>query len=83
MQDAAAYVTTRAASNMVVAKYAKLLEKEGFLVVGFCAGAVNTTATADDPGERIRLPASLNLMTRLTLCLVHRVSWSEILGRYS
>lgn len=82
MQDAAAYGTTRAASNMVVAKYAKLLEKEGFLVVGFCPGAVNTTATADDPGERIRL-ASLNLMTRLRLCLVHRVSWSEILGRYS
>lgn len=49
----ASYGTTRAGSNMVVAKYAVLLEKEGFFVAGFSPGLVDTSATSENPGKRV------------------------------
>ena len=49
----AAYGTTRAGSNMVIAKYAKLLEGEGFVVVGVSPGIVDTSATSATPGDEM------------------------------
>lgn len=42
-----AYGTTRAGSNMVVAKWALLLADEGFFVVGVSPGIVDCSATSD------------------------------------
>ena len=47
--DAVAYAITRAGSNMVVAKYAVMLENEGFIVMGSNPGIVDTSATSDIP----------------------------------
>ena len=46
-----AYGTTRAGSNMVIAKYAQLLGSERFLVMGSSPGVVDTSATSDTPGK--------------------------------
>lgn len=48
----AAYGTTKAAANMVMTKYAVLLESEGFTVFALSPGYVDTTDTAvDQPDE--------------------------------
>ena len=43
------YSTTRAATNMIVAKYGALLAPEGFLVAAFCPGLVDTSGTKAIP----------------------------------
>lgn len=47
----AAYGTTKAALEMVMVKYAALLEKENFTVVSICPGLVDTTATRTQKRE--------------------------------
>ncbi|OSX66914.1 hypothetical protein POSPLADRAFT_1129030 [Postia placenta MAD-698-R-SB12] len=46
MPNMTAYSTTKAAAHMVMAKYAVLLEKEGFVVTSLCPGIVDVTTTA-------------------------------------
>lgn len=50
--NTAAYGTTRAGGNMAIAKYSKLLEKEGFAIFSIAPGLVDTSATSEDPGKR-------------------------------
>ena len=47
----AAYGTTKAALEMVMAKYAVLLEKENFTVISVCPGLVDTSATRTQKRE--------------------------------
>ena len=47
----AAYGTTKAALEMVMVKYAVLLEKENFTVVSICPGLVDTSATRTQKRE--------------------------------
>lgn len=71
----AAYGTTRASSNMIVAKYASMLKGEGFVVVAFSPGVVDTSATSDDPGERFHLTSILSKTTDVLRCT--RYSWGQ------
>lgn len=53
MPNMTAYSTTKAAAHMVMAKYAVLLEKEGFVVTSLCPGIVDVTTTAPSEYKQI------------------------------
>lgn len=48
MSAAAVYGTSKAAADMVLTKYAVMLEGEGFIITGIIPGLVDTTDTATD-----------------------------------
>ena len=68
----AAYGTTKAALEMVMAKYAVLLEKENFTVISVCPGLVDTSATRTQKRElsyfRTASSACLNAARRRFRC---------------
>lgn len=49
--ELASYGVTKSAENMVMTKYAALLEPEGFVVVAISPGNVDVSATAVAPRE--------------------------------
>lgn len=51
MSAAAVYGTSKAAADMVLTKYAVMLEGEGFIITGIIPGLVDTTDTATDISE--------------------------------
>ena len=53
LANRAATGVTRAGSNMVVAKYAKLLEGENIKVMASSPGAVDTSSTSEAPSQWI------------------------------
>ena len=52
--ELAAYGVTKCAENMVMTKYAALLEEEGFTVAAISPGNVDVSATAPAPREWAR-----------------------------
>ena len=54
MAELAAYSVTKCAENMVMTKYAALLEEEGFTVAAISPGNVDVSATAPAPREWAR-----------------------------
>jgi len=61
----AAYGISRAASDMVVTKYAALLEGEGFIVTAILPGMVDVSATAVDKPDDAAKAARIKLMAGL------------------
>jgi NAD(P)-dependent dehydrogenase (short-subunit alcohol dehydrogenase family) len=52
LETGVAYATSKAAVNLLVAKYDATYKSEGILIMGICAGAVNTREGQDNqPGE--------------------------------
>jgi NAD(P)-dependent dehydrogenase (short-subunit alcohol dehydrogenase family) len=51
LAQAPAYGASKAAVNMVIAKYAAKLQNEGFTMVALSPGMVDTSATAGGKGE--------------------------------